>query len=274
MSVKSARRVEGQRLVYYRTQANAAFWDAHWQQSFAPKIYARAERGDLGVFEKPLTRYLPKLGRILEAGCGLGQYVLALRVRGYDVEGVDWASETVETVRGIYPDIPIRQGDATQLKAPDGYYSGYISLGVVEHRREGPEPFLQEAYRVLNDDGIMLLSVPYFHSLRRAKARLGLYRGRADDLEFYQYAFTSEEMSNILQQMGFTIVTTYCGNSFKGIKDEIPVLREVAQWRPVSWLGYKLLQHWKWTEQNLGHMIMFICRKSILSDRPSGKLAT
>ena len=67
MAVKSARRVEGRRLAYYRAQPNAAFWDAHWKQSFSPKIYARAERGYLGRFEKPFTRYLPKPGRILES---------------------------------------------------------------------------------------------------------------------------------------------------------------------------------------------------------------
>ena len=65
---KAARRVEKQRLVYYLSAADAAFWDQHRKKYVSLEHYAGAERGDLGEFEKPFTRYLPKQGRILEAG--------------------------------------------------------------------------------------------------------------------------------------------------------------------------------------------------------------
>ena len=256
------RRVEGQRLAYYLRAADPEFWDQHWGVYFSPQVYTRAGRGALGWFEKPFTRYLPRRGRILEAGCGLGQYVLALRVRGYECEGVEWGPKTVKVVRAIRPDLPIRVGDVTQLDVPDGHYHGYISLGVVEHRQEGPEPFLQEAYRVLSDDGIMLISVPYFHLLRRVKARLGLYRGRVDGLAFCQYAFTAEEMNAILQQMGFIIVDTFLYDGFKGVKDEIPLLRQMCKWRGIGWCLQRWLRSWEWAERNLGHMILFVCRKA------------
>lgn len=158
--------------------------------------------------------------------------------------------------------MPIRVGDVTQVDVPDGHYHGYISLGVVEHRQEGPEPFLQEAYRVLSDDGVMLISVPYFHPLRRVKARLGLYRGRVDGLAFCQYAFTAEEMNTILQQMGFTIVDTFLYDGFKGVKDEIPLLRQMFKWRGIGWCLQRWLRSWEWAERNLGHMILFVCRKA------------
>lgn len=256
------RRVEGQRLAYYLRTADPQFWDLHWEVYFSPKVYRGAEQGDLGWFEEPFTHYLPRSGRILEAGCGLGPLVLALRVRGYECEGVEWSQETVGKVRAIRPDLPIRVGDVTSLDVPDGYYHGYISVGVVEHRREGPEPFLQEAYRVLSDDGVMLISVPYFHPLRRLKARLGLYRGRVEGLEFFQYALTREEMNTILRQMGFTIVDILVYNGFKGVKDEIPLLRQMFKWRGIGRRLQRWLRHWEWAEHNLGHMILFVCRKA------------
>ena len=256
------RRVEGQRLAYYMTGADSEFWDQHWQVHLSPQVFSGAEQGALDWFEEPFTRYLPRRGRILEAGCGFGQYVLALRVRGYECEGVEWSAETVKAVRAIRPDSPIRVGDVTQLDVPDGHYHGYISLGVVEHGQEGPEPFLREAYRVLADDGVMLISVPYFHPLRRFKARLGLYRGRIAGLAFYQYAFTAEEVNTILQQMGFTIVNTFLYDGFKGIKDEIPLLRQMVEWRGIGWRLQRWLRSWEWAERNLGHMILFVCRKA------------
>lgn len=259
---QSERRNEKQRLAYYLSTADVDFWEQHWKTHLSRDKYARAERGDLGRFESPFTRYLPRSGVILEAGCGLGQHVLALRVRGYEVEGVEWGTETVKAVRTLYPDLPIRVGDVTQLDVPDSYYSGYISLGVVEHRQKGPDPFLQEAYRVLRPGGVALVSVPYLHPLRRLKTHLRLYRGQPEGLEFYQYAFTETEFVALLQTAGFQIIDQMLYSGFKGVKDEIPPLRWVLKWRGIGWRLGRWLQSWKWAERNLGHMTLFICQKA------------
>lgn len=261
MRVKSARRVEGKRLAYYRSHANAAFWDTHWNKYLSPEFYTAAKRGCLGWFEEPFTRYLLKQSRILEAGCGLGQHVLALRVRGYEAEGMEWGAETVKTVRALYPDLPIRVGDVTRLEVPDSSYSGYISLGVVEHRQEGPELFLQESYRVLKYSGVALISVPYFNPLRCLKARLGFYRGRPDSLEFYQYAFTEKEFITLLHEAGFKIIDKMLYDGFKGVKDEISFLHQIFQWWGIGWRLERWLRSSEWAERNLGHMILFVCRK-------------
>ena len=254
--------VENGRLAYYLAPADAEFWDNHWKDQLSPDAHHWAEHGALGWFEEPFTRYLPQQGRILEAGCGLGQYVLALRVRGYDAEGVEWGTGTVKAVRALYPDLPIRVGDVTRLEVPDAYYSGYISTGVVEHRQEGPEPFLQEAYRVLKSDGVAFISVPYFHLLRRLKARLGLYRGRTDGLEFYQYAFTETEFITLLQAASFKVIDQMLYDGYKGVKDEMPLLRRMFRWRGIGWRLQRWLRSWEWAERNLGHMILFVCRKA------------
>jgi SAM-dependent methyltransferase len=259
---EAARRPEGQRLAYYLAAANVEYWDRHWHQNPSPEIYQAAERGDLGKFHDIFTSYLPRKGRILEAGCGPGKYLLALWVLGYEVEGVEWGPETVRVVRGLYPDLPIRLGDVTSLEVPDGYYGGYISIGVVEHRREGPEPFLQEAYRVLRPGGVALISVPHFHPLRRLKAWLRLYRGRTDGLEFYQYAFTTGEFISLLQKAGFKVVDRMVYSGFKGVKDEIPLLRRMFKWRGIGWRLYRRLYFSEWAARNLGHMVLFVCRKT------------
>lgn len=261
MTAKVARRVEGQRLVYYRARPDAAFWDNHWKVHFSAQIHNQAEKGCLDIFEKPFIRYLPRFGRILEAGCGLGHYVLALRARGYEAEGVEWAEETVQAVQAGYPDLPIRVGDVTRLEVADETYQGYISLGVVEHRQAGPEPFLREAYRVLAPGGVALISVPYFHPLRRLKAQRGMYRGQPDGLEFYQYAFTRAEFAACLQTVGFRVADQIGYGSFKGIKDEISLFAQIATWRGIGWRLQKWFGFWGWAEQNLGHMMLFVCQK-------------
>ncbi|MCH8966537.1 MAG: hypothetical protein IID43_02575 [Planctomycetes bacterium] len=140
-------------------------------------------------------------------------------------------------VRGSQGDTPVRVGDVNNIEVPEHHYSGYISLGVVEHREEGPEPFLREALRVLSDDGEALISVPYFNPMRRAKAKLGFYRSKvADDASFYQYAYIPAEFVAILESEGFRVVERVPYSVIKGAKDEIPgvglllgILRRIAR---------------------------------------------
>jgi SAM-dependent methyltransferase len=256
------RTLENDRLAYYSTETNPIFWDAHWKKYFSPDMYKKAERGSFVWFEKPFTTYLSREGRILEAGCGLGMYVLALRVRGYDAEGVESGAETVKMVRERYPDLPIRVGDVTCMEVPEKYYSGYISLGVMEHSINGPELFIEEAYRVLRDDGVAIISVPSFHPLRRLKARLGLYRGQCKGLEFYQYAFTKREFIAILQKHGFRVVDEMIYDGFKGLKDEIRLLEKIVQWPVIGRRLRNWVQSCQWIEHRLGHMMLFVCRKA------------
>ncbi len=265
---KAARRVENGRLAYYLKAANAGFWERHWQHHFSPEIYHQAELGRLGEFvEKPFTRWLPPQGRILEAGCGLGHLVLALRARGYDAEGVEMSSAVVELVKHCRSNLPIRSGDVACLNVPDGYYMGYISLGVVEHRKEGPEPFLKEAWRILKPGGVALVSVPWFNPMRLWKGRLGFYRGATDGLGFYQYAFPEEEFCELMSHCGFEVVNSTSYDSIKGLKDEIMLLRCMLGSQIIGGYVKSLLQAFlkrcpKLT-QRVGHMLLVVGRKPV-----------
>lgn len=254
------RRAEGNRLLYYEATADEAFWDRHWQDNFSDKLYKQAEQGNLDQFEAFFARYLPKEDLILEAGCGLGQYVLALGVRGYKIEGVEWGRETVAFAKRNYPDLPVKVGDITQLDVPDNYYGAYISLGVWEHRMEGPDPFVREACRVLKPGGIGLISVPYFNSLRRMKARMGLYQDSVKELDFYQYAYSEKEFAHFLEQNGLHVIDRTILSTYKGITDEISFLQRIAEWRPVRLLIQAIFSIPFF--RRFGHSILFVCRKT------------
>ncbi|MBP1690855.1 MAG: glycosyltransferase, partial [Bacteroidetes bacterium] len=255
------RRVERGRLAYYREKADAAFWDRHWSAMQSRGAYAEAERGYLGWFERPFATYLPRAGKILEAGCGMGQHVVALRVRGYDAVGIEWAPRTVQAARSIFPTLPVEVGDVTALRVPDAFFAGYVSLGVMEHRREGPEPFLREAFRVLAPDGIAMISVPHFHPLRRAKGLLGAYGGETADLEFYQYAYGVGEFAGHLRAAGFDVLDRWGYDGIKGLKDELPWLRRLLAHERYGPRVRSILARTPQAERWFGHMMLYVCRK-------------
>jgi glycosyltransferase involved in cell wall biosynthesis/2-polyprenyl-3-methyl-5-hydroxy-6-metoxy-1,4-benzoquinol methylase len=257
---RQVRKVENGRLTYYLEAANATFWDHHWSGVLDRSAYAGAEAGQLAWFEEPFMRYLPPTGTILEAGCGIGQYVVALRRRGYNVVGVEWAERTVERVRSIFPGIPVSAGDVTAMDVPDGTYAGYISLGVMEHRREGPEPFLYEAFRVLSPGGIAVISVPHFHPLRRIKSYLNGYTGDESGLGFYQYAYRRSEFASFIKAAGFEIIETRGYDGVKGVKDESAAVRSLLA-HPRHQGKVREFLRWPFIDRTFGHMMLFVCRK-------------
>jgi SAM-dependent methyltransferase len=259
------RRVEAGRLVYYRAAADAAFWEAHWRGSLTRDSYVGVLRGHLGPLDGAVRRHLRPGGRVLEAGCGLAQYVVGFRARGYAAEGVDWAAETIGEVRRLFPDLPLRTGDVMALDVPDGTYAGYVSLGVAEHFREGPQAVLREAWRVLEPGGIALVSVPWFNGLRRRLARAGCYRQDPGSLPFYQYAYTEGEFAAHLGACGFEILERTSYDPMKTLRDELPLVARVLRWpllgKPWRVFILGILAHGQYIERSLGHMVLFVARK-------------
>lgn len=160
--------------------------------------------------ESPLTdlieRHLPATGLVLEAGCGLGQYVLLLRERGHAALGADWSVDAVQA--GARAGAPVSVMDLRALAIATAAVAAYLSLGVVEHDPDGPDAILEEAARVVPAGGWLLLSVPYWNGVRRLGApylRRQARLTRAAGGQFYQYAFTRRELGQRLAAHGFTV---------------------------------------------------------------------
>ncbi len=256
---------EGARVAYYRVSASSQFWDDLWASQETQKLYEDARKGELGYFADIFPKYLPADGRILEAGCGLGQFVIALGQRGYQVEGVDYGKQTIEALNKRFPNLKFFFGDVTKLDVPDGHYRGYISLGVMEHRQQGPEPFLQEAYRILAADGIALISVPHLNGIRTLKKALGFFRKPPSaGLSFYQYLYSPSEFNKKLNEAGFQVIAHHQYDGHKGLVAELPWLLKLYNLPKVGWRIYRFMRDWRWANDHMGHMMMYVCRKDSL----------
>ncbi|MCX6082560.1 MAG: class I SAM-dependent methyltransferase [Chloroflexi bacterium] len=252
------RRVEDGRLVYFSKKTDPAFWDSQWQGLLNKETFAPYLRGFLSYFEIPFTRHLKKTDIILEAGCGTGQWVIALRKRGYNCIGTDYATQTLGFSKQLY-DMPYFSGDITTLGMASESCDAVISLGVVEHRQEGPEPFISDMLRVLKPGGLLLISVPYFNDLRVWRANHGAYQDSISGLDFYQQAFTKNDISNILTKNGLKILEYYPYEHRKCLRQEIKLVTFFGPF--LSKVFQKLSDYIPYVNSQLGHMLLVVAQK-------------
>ena len=218
-------------LAYYSVAAAQEFWNDHWGGQTLDELLAIARRSPLTSL---VTGALPANGLVLEAGCGLGQYVVLLRERGWRAVGVDWSVDAVATARKT-AEAPLAAAELTALPLRDGAAAAYVSLGVVEHDAEGPDAILAEARRVLAPGGTLVISVPYVNGLRRLGAPWLRRRGRAIAAAggaFYQYAFSRRELLAALGRHGFAPQATHPYDPARILRRALP--RRLIAARPAA----------------------------------------
>jgi SAM-dependent methyltransferase len=255
--------VSGNRLAWFGEEPTEDFWLEYWSDQIQDNgYYQSAYDVDLintlpgGVFLKELT----KNGIHLEAGCGAGYWVAALKHAGYTVQGLEYSKPLVELVKSVNPELPVEHGNALAIPVPDNYYESYISFGVVEHTVEGPQAFLAEAHRVLKPNGKIIISVPFYGPTRKLKARIGMYSKHKPDLSFFQYGFDKADFARILTAAGFTVKSMHLlSDIHRLLVEEVPFYRWLSYQRG----GYSLRRIVKRLLAGYdGHMILFVGYKS------------
>jgi SAM-dependent methyltransferase len=253
------------RIAWHGEQSDEQYWYNYWKARLDADYYLSAEAKPLASDElgKVLLQSMPPQGLHLEAGCGAGYWVAALKHHGFNIEGIEYTQNLVELVHSVYPQLPIRWGNALNIDTPNDYYDSYLSFGVVEHRIEGPEPFLAEAYRILKPQGKIVISVPFFGPIRRLKSWLSLYDTKQPVLPFFQYGFTQRQFTAHLQQAGFAIEAIHVLYIDRLLIEEIPLYR---------WLSFRRKSNFfKQCAERLlrnrdGHMLLVVGRKIVKDD--------
>jgi 2-polyprenyl-3-methyl-5-hydroxy-6-metoxy-1,4-benzoquinol methylase len=141
-----------------------AAWDARaerWDRRAEANARAPDRETDLERTWEALR--LRPGGRILDAGCGSGQFALAFAARGARVTGVDLSPEMIRrasehaAARGMT--IDWRTGDVTHLSDPFAVYDAIHARVLLQFVPDVPAA-LREFRRVLRPGGRLLASVP------------------------------------------------------------------------------------------------------------------
>lgn len=220
-------------LAYYHQKATPDFWDKHWDKT---ELLLNIKTCTIDPYFIPMVKkFLPTGSLVLEGGCGIGHLVHALSYNGYQAIGIDFAQQTIETVKQVVPELDLRVGDVRTLPFKDEEFDGYISVGVIEHFGEGYNEIITEMSRVIKKGGFLFISFPYMSFLRKLKAKLRRYQSNTwEELNtqkdtFYQFALDHKRVLTDLKNVGFSLVAKKPFDGIKGFKDEVCFLKPFLQ---------------------------------------------
>jgi SAM-dependent methyltransferase len=152
---------------------------------------------------------------------------------GYRAYGIDFAEKTIKRIKQLFPDLKITRGDVRNLPFEENFFDAHWSLGVIEHFYDGFSETIKEMKRTLVSDGFVFITFPHMSILRRLKSSLNIYPIFVDNEKnkqlFYQFSFDENDVIRLFLREGFILKEKKVLDGFKGLKDEIKILRSILQ---------------------------------------------
>jgi SAM-dependent methyltransferase len=211
----------------------------------------------------PWIATLPKGAKLLDGGCGLGDWTLCLSAQGYPTLGLDLSRKTIDALRQRFPDARFEVGDIRATGLADDSFDGYFSWGTFEHFEAGLEPCVDEARRVLKPGGYLFITVPFDnlrHALRAAFTRARRGAPQAEKTRFYQWRLTRGELRDLLTRGGFEVLDTRPIHKRQGVLRCLHHEFGLDYRRPVS-RGLSLALTPFIPGGLIAHMVMAVARK-------------
>ena len=149
-------------------------------------------------FDTFVNKYSLKGKKVIEIGCGCGEYLSIMQECGVDAYGLEQSDESVMQCieNGLKAAKGFIQSSTNRLN--DAPFDAFFILNFLEHVPD-PNLTLRGIYNNLGDSAVGLIEVPNFDMILRNK----LFSEFIGDHLFY---FTKETLSTTLGQNGFEIV--------------------------------------------------------------------
>jgi ubiquinone/menaquinone biosynthesis C-methylase UbiE len=158
--------------------------------------------------------------RVLDVGCGEGQFAAALEREGAEVVAIDVAAEPLRRALAHAPELDVRLVEPEgELPFEDSSFDAVWAGEVIEHVADTSR-WLSELRRVLRSGGTLLVSTPNHGPLSRL--RLALSRSafeerfdpRSDHLRFY----THRVLADLYVDFGFEEVEVLAAGGLPGAR--------------------------------------------------------
>jgi len=154
-----------------------------------------------------------KKGKLLEAGCGVGNFVVTFSKLGFNVIGIEYSQERAEIAKENCKKYLSRAkivcGDVRNMPFKNCEFDLVFSHGVVEHFPD-TQTALNEINRVLKGEGYAMISVPNRMSVfvlnKLAQMWIGALINRRIWNCGYEQSFTKNKFRSMLKDAGFEVL--------------------------------------------------------------------
>jgi len=149
-------------------------------------------------FEEFVNKYFLRDKKVIEIGCGKGEFLSLMKKTGADVYGIEYSDESVKYCREN--DLKVNKFYIKNNNdlLPTAPYDCFFIMNFFEHLPD-PNSTLRALHKNLSDNGVGLIEVPNFDMILENN----LFSEFINDHLFY---FTKETLRLTLERNGFEIV--------------------------------------------------------------------
>jgi SAM-dependent methyltransferase len=156
-------------------------------------------------------------GLLLDVGCSHGAFSFELARMGYAVVGIDVNKESVDVAQRIQESLGLKRivfhhMDILSNPFQEKQFDVIIMFETLEHIKEDSK-VIQEFNRILKDEGILIISVPYAENIEEYDKPVGACKSKdgmnvcvGEGGGHYRNGYNLERMESILENGGFAIV--------------------------------------------------------------------
>lgn len=216
------------------------------------EIYGNREEyfsGDLSGYKKSvysrtlknLSKFLKIKGRLLDIGCGEGDFLEMAKDEGWDCRGIDISEEFAR--HAISRGLDVTAGNFEEMALPKDHFDVVVMYASLEHVID-PRRYLTEAGRVMKKNSVIYIKVPNEGSplfyigdsynrlmSRRETTHLSVFHS-----PFHLYGFNKKSLRGVLDSLGFKILKLNVFNDGPS-----PLARHSTAMERVESAGYSAL---------------------------------
>lgn len=142
---------------------------------------------------------MPK-GKVLDIGCGKGEYLKELQIKNWETYGIDISPSAAKECKKY--GLKIFVGELIEATFPDGHFDAITMRHSIEHMHQ-PSEVLMEIHRILKDNGILLIEVPNINSI---EAKIFKEHWYQIDCPRHIYHFSPKTIKLLLNNNGFRML--------------------------------------------------------------------
>lgn len=162
-------------------------------------------------FTLNLIEKFHKSGRMLDIGCGKGEFLSVAKKKGWEAHGIETSANFAKYASDTYG-LPVKNLPLEKAGYPDDFFD-VITLNMVLEHIEEPNSLICGIKNVLKDKGLLFIEVPNMESLMLKIITL-YFRLKGKNWSpllsplhypFHSYGYSSSSIRYLLETNGFVI---------------------------------------------------------------------